>query len=82
VRAISHLPYLLKRTIKQAWGDRVLGLSAEAAFWQMLSLPSLFLALVATLGYVSRWFGEDSVNATENKIESTLSKAFSQLVTD
>jgi membrane protein len=82
VRAISHLPYLLKRTIKQAWGDRVLGLSAEAAFWQMLSLPSLFLALVATLGYVSRWFGEDSVNATENKIESTLSKAFSQSVTD
>jgi membrane protein len=82
LRAIRQLPHLLSRTIKQAWGDRVLGLSAEAAFWQMLSLPSLFLALVATLGYVSRWFGADSVSATENRIEATLSKAFSQSVTD
>jgi membrane protein len=82
VRAVRHLPYLLTRTVKQAWGDRVLGLSAEAAFWQMLSLPSLFLALVATLGYVSRWFGDDTVSRTETQIESTLSKAFSPSVTD
>lgn len=82
MRAVRHLPYLLTRTIKQAWGDRVLGLSAEAAFWQMLSLPSLFLALVATLGYVSRWFGDDTVSRTETQIESTLSKAFSPSVTD
>ncbi|MEO8889327.1 MAG: YihY/virulence factor BrkB family protein [Jatrophihabitantaceae bacterium] len=72
----------MTRTVKQAWGDRVLGLSAEAAFWQMLSLPSLFLALVATLGYVSRWFGADAVNATESRIESTLSRAFSPSVTN
>jgi membrane protein len=82
LRAVRHLPYLLTRTVKQAWGDRVLGLSAEAAFWQMLSLPSLFLALVATLGYVSRWFGADTVNRTESQIESTLSEAFSASVTD
>ncbi|MGH3495747.1 MAG: YihY/virulence factor BrkB family protein, partial [Sciscionella sp.] len=82
MRAIGKLPYLFTRTIAHAWRDRVLGLSAEAAFWQMLSLPSLFLALIATLGYVSRWFGAQSVDATENKIESTLSKAFSPSVTD
>jgi len=58
----------------------VLGLSAEAAFWQLLSLPSLFLALVATLGYVSRWFGSTTVDRTETRIESTLDSAFSHQV--
>jgi membrane protein len=76
------LPYLLRRTVAQAWHDRVLGLSAEAAFWQMLSLPSLFLALVATLGYVSRWFGERTVNRTERQIESALGRALSHQVSD
>jgi len=82
VQAVRRLPALLRRTVAQAWHDRVLGLSAEAAFWQMLSLPSLFLALVATLGYVSRWFGAGTVDRTEQQIESTLSKAFSQQVTE
>ena len=74
------LPILLRRTIAHAWQDRVLGLSAEAAFWQLLSLPSLFLALVATLGYVSRWFGSTTVDRTETRIESTLDSAFSHQV--
>jgi membrane protein len=82
MRALRRLPFLLRRTIVNAWNDRVLGLSAEAAFWQLLSLPSLFLALVATLGYVSRWFGDTTVNKAESKIESTLSKAFSPQVVD
>ena len=82
MQAVRRLPALLRRTVAQAWHDRVLGLSAEAAFWQMLSLPSLFLALVATLGYVSRWFGAGTVDRTEQQIETTLSKAFSQQVTE
>jgi membrane protein len=82
LRALRHLPRLLRRTIAQGWHDRVLGLSAEAAFWQMLSLPSLFLALIATLGYVSRWFGAKTVNRTESQIESALAKAFSHQVSD
>jgi membrane protein len=75
------LPSLLRRTISRGWHDRLLGLSAEAAFWQLLSLPSLFLALIATLGYVSRWFGAATVNRTEQQLESTLSRAFSKQVT-
>jgi membrane protein len=80
VRALRHLPSLLRRAAAQAWHDRVLGLSAEAAFWQMLSLPSLFLSLVATLGYVSRWFGTGTTDRIEKQLESTLSRAFSQQV--
>jgi membrane protein len=74
------LPVLLRRAVAKAWQDRVLGLSAEAAFWQLLSLPSLFLALIATLGYVSRWFGSTTVNRTETRLETTLNSAFSQQV--
>jgi membrane protein len=82
VRAVRLLPTLLRRTVAAAWHDRVLGLSAEAAFWQLLSLPSLFLALVATLGYVSRLFGQDTVARAESQLENTLSKAFSTTVSD
>jgi membrane protein len=77
-RAVRSVPQLLRRTVVASWNDRVLGLSAEAAFWQLLSLPSLLLALIATLGYVSRWLGHDTVNRTETQLESMFSKAFSQ----
>jgi membrane protein len=84
VRAALHglrvLPSLLKRAVVKGWHDRVLGLSAEAAFWQLLSLPSLFLALLATLGYVSRWFGQGTVDRTEVRITDALSRAFSDQV--
>jgi len=80
VLAVEHLPRLLRRTIAKAWHDRVLGLSAEAAFWQLVSMPSLFLALVATLGYFSRWLGPDTVDRTEKTLENGLAHAFSQQV--
>ncbi len=77
VTAVRRARVLATRTLGKAWHDRVLGLSAEAAFWQLLSLPSLFLALVATLGYLSRWLGPVSVDRTERQIESTFARAFS-----
>ncbi len=84
VRAVLHglrvLPSLLKRALVKAWHDRVLGLSAEAAFWQLLSLPSLFLALLGSFGYVSRWFGQNTADRAERQINSTLSRAFSNQV--
>lgn len=64
----------------KGWHDRVFGLSAEAAFWQLLSLPSLFLALVASLGYVSRWLGTGTTDRIETQLDATLSRAFSPQV--
>jgi len=80
LHAVRQVPSLLRRAAAEAWHDRVLGLSAEAAFWQLLSLPSLLLALIASLGYVSRWIGGDAVTRTEHEIESTMSRAFSPQV--
>jgi membrane protein len=59
---------LIKSTLSRAWGDRVLGLAAEAGFWQLLSLPSLLLAVVGLLGYFSSALGPDTLHDVENAI--------------
>jgi membrane protein len=71
---------LLRRTVSKAWHDRILGLSAEAAFWQLLSLPPLILASIASLGYVANWFGPDTVTRVQVQIEAALSRGFSSEV--
>jgi membrane protein len=86
LRALARAPSLLRRAIVNAWNDRVLGLSAEAAFWQLLSLPSLLLALIATLGYFSRVIGHSTIEHTQTSLEKLFSRAFtpevvSELVT-
>jgi membrane protein len=83
VRTFGRIPRLLRRAIVNAWNDRVLGLSAEAAFWQLLSLPSLLIALIATLGYFSRVIGHSTIEHTQTSIEHAFSKAFTpEVVTD
>lgn len=82
LRAARLLPGLLKQVVAKGWHDRVLGLSAEAAFWQMISLPSLFLALVATLGYLSRWLGASDVNRIEAQVKRVFARMFNEQVVD
>lgn len=43
---------LLARTVIDALDDRVVGLSAEVAFFAILSIPPLLLTVVAALGFV------------------------------
>lgn len=43
---------LVVRTVVDALEDRVVGLSAEVAFFAILSLPPLLLTVVAALGYL------------------------------
>ena len=59
---------LVASTVARAWGDRVLGLAAEAGFWQLLSLPSLLLAVIGLLGYFSGALGPDTVHDVERAI--------------
>src|SRR3954452_118546 len=59
---------LVASTLARAWRDRVLGLAAEAGFWQLLSLPSLLLALMGLLGYFSGALGPDTVHDVETAI--------------
>lgn len=67
----------LGQTLAKAWQDRILGLSAEAAFWQVLSIPPLLIGLLGTLGYLGDVIGDDAVT----RIEERLLAASAQVVT-
>ena len=51
LRALQVAREIAVATLSKAWNDRILGLSAEAAFWQLLSLPPLLLGALGMLGY-------------------------------
>src|SRR3954452_11802550 len=59
---------LVASTLSRAWGDRVLGLAAEAGFWQLLSLPSLLLAVIGLLGLFSSALGPDTLHGSKTTI--------------
>src|SRR5262249_49237718 len=79
VRPVAHrgpLP-LLRRAWSKAWADRIFGLSAEAGFWQLLSLPPLFLAVLGSIGYVGNLFGPQTVDRIEQRMLDAVGRAFS-----
>ncbi|HEV2781863.1 MAG TPA: YihY/virulence factor BrkB family protein [Actinophytocola sp.] len=83
--ATSELPRrglwrLVKRTASKAWNGNVFSEAAEAAFWQILSLPPLLLGLLGSLGYVGAWVGDEVVTAVQEKISEWSRTAFSENV--
>ena len=52
---------LVAETFVVAFRYRATGLAAEAAFFALLSLPPLLLALVAGAGFASEWFGTATI---------------------
>jgi membrane protein len=71
---------LVKRTLRKAWDGNLFSEAAEAAFWQILSLPPLLLGLLGSLGYVGQWLGPDVVRVVQDKITVWSRTAFSQNV--
>jgi membrane protein len=66
---------VLGSSVAKAWQDRILGLSAEAAFWQVLSVPPLLIGLLGSLGYLSSWIGAGAVSEIEDKLVSASAEA-------
>jgi membrane protein len=73
---------LLKRTWAKAWDGNLFSEAAEAAFWQVLSLPPLLLGLLGSLGYVAQWFGQDVIDSVHDSIIEWSHTAFSNNVVD
>lgn len=71
-----------RRTVVKAWDDDIFSHSAQAAFWQALSLPPLFLGLLGALGYVGDWFGPETVRVVESAIIGIARQVFTPEVVD
>lgn len=56
------LARLAVRSFRICMRYRVTGLAAEAGFFALLSMPPLMLGLVASVGFVGRWLGNDVVH--------------------
>ncbi|MFF7729366.1 YihY/virulence factor BrkB family protein [Streptomyces sp. NPDC008001] len=59
---------LLKDTVNSCIEYRVTGLAAEAAFFTLLSLPPLLLALLGLLGYLDAWTGTNTIGSIQENI--------------
>jgi membrane protein len=68
---------LIKRTLNKAWEGNIFSESAEAAFWQTLSLPPLLLGLLGCLGYFGDWFGPAVVTQVHDQMIQFSEKIFS-----
>jgi membrane protein len=69
---VASVPRLFGAALRRAWHDRVLGLAAEAGFWQLLSLPSAILAILGTIGFFSGALGTDNLNHLQRSIDDAL----------
>lgn len=73
---------VLGRTLAKAWQDRILGLSAEAAFWQILSVPPLLIGLLGSLGYLGDVIGADAITEIEDRLLSSSAQVLTPDVVD
>ena len=81
--AVLRVPLqVLGRTLAKAWQDRILGLSAEAAFWQILSVPPLLIGLLGSLGYLSSFIGTGAVVQIEEQLLAASARVLTSDVVD
>jgi membrane protein len=56
------------RMWSKIWTDRVLGMSAEAGFWGLVSLPALLLAVFGGLGFFGGDLGHDTLSRVHDDV--------------
>ncbi|RBM24296.1 ribonuclease BN [Prauserella sp. PE36] len=71
---------LISRTLGKAWDGNIFSESAEAAFWQTLSLPPLLLGLLGSLGFLGDWFGDTVVRQVHDGLIDFSETIFSESV--
>ena len=66
----------------KAWRGNIFSEAAEAAFWQVLSLPPLLLGLLGSLGSVGEVIGHNTVSLVQQRIIAFCRTIFSPNVVD
>ena len=72
--------HVITRTLSKAWDDSIFSESAQAAFWQVLSLPPLLLGLLGSLAYIAPMFGPNTLPVIEHRLISAANSFFSPSV--
>ena len=72
-----HIRRVVVRTLTKAWDDSIFSESAQAAFWQVLSLPPLLLGLLGSLAYIAPLFGPDTLATIEHRLISAANSVVS-----
>jgi membrane protein len=81
-RLFGHNPWALTvRTLRSAAEDRVTGLAAEMAFFGILSLLPMVVAVGAALGFLERLIGVDQVTRGQQLVLQTVDTVLSPQVT-
>ena len=70
------------RTLSKAWDDSIFSESAQAAFWQALSLPPLLLGLLGSLVYIAPLFGPETLPRIQEQLIDFSERFFSSSVVD
>ncbi|WP_182347627.1 YihY/virulence factor BrkB family protein [Tomitella gaofuii] len=80
--ALATVWRVIARVSVKSFTEGIFGRSAQAAFWQTLSLPPLLLGLLGSLGYIGGLFGPDTVDLIESKIVTAAHTVFTDNVVD
>src|ERR1700752_1192472 len=75
-----HILRIIKRTLSKRWVDSIFYESAQAAFWQVLSVPPLLLGLLCSLAYIAPLFGPETLPLIEHRFISAADSFFSPSV--
>ncbi|NLT29972.1 MAG: YihY/virulence factor BrkB family protein [Propionibacterium sp.] len=74
--------HVLRKTVGSAFDYRITGMSAEAAFFAILSLPPLIFGLAGSVGFIARRFDPDAVTTFRDQALAMSTRAFQPDVVD
>ncbi|MCF3939785.1 YihY/virulence factor BrkB family protein [Gordonia tangerina] len=69
-------------TVKDSGDDRITGLASEIAFWVLLSLPAVSIAMVSLAGLLDPVLGSDARAQLIERIEEIAAQVFRQQTVD
>lgn len=72
--------HVMRRTAVKSWDDSIFAQSAQAAFWQVLSLPPLLLGILGSLTFVGPLFGPDTLPEIQERLVRVANSVFSKSV--
>src|SRR5262249_18370180 len=75
-----HILRIIKPTLSKVLDRSIFSESAQAAFWQVLSVPPLLLGLLGSLAYIAPLFGPETLPLIEHRLISAANSFFSQSV--